>query len=693
MENRQIGISRALIEDKDKQIAELTALIKKNAQAHLTAVQKKITYYENILALMPGCVYWLDRNNVYLGCNDIQAEQVMLSSRHEIVGKNTNDLLLYVGQASGVDKLNNQVMETGVPHTEIERGTMPDGERVYFSQKVPLRDEHNDIIGLLGISIDITELKKTEAALTIAKERAEAANLAKNEFIANMSHDIRTPLSGVVGMSQLLEDRLKHPEHKQFAYWINQSGEQLLSLLNSIMDVVSAENISESDIKEEAFDLRQCINDIVLLERPTTVLKKIELNVEIDERAPRYIVTDPVKLHRVLLNLVGNAIKFTKAGYITIDVKLVDFNGEQTYLQFQVIDTGIGISLDHHDKVFDRFYRATSSYEGIYSGYGVGLHIAQSYVKLLGGELNFTSQPGMGSTFYFDLPVSVAQVEAIAGESNPLNELNSNFYLTNCDKNIPHILLVEDNAIALRMLELIVSQAGCRYTSALNGEEALKLAKSMDFDLIITDIGLPGISGYELTQCIRKWESEQDKSAIPILGLTAHAHAKDECLQSGMNDVFCKPFSLEMMTSILYQFILFNDDQSGPTRECRHGLPGDDSQLFVLGQFPLLDLEHAVERIGNKAVLLDMLQLMATHAIPTDERALRVAYTVRDWSAIEKLAHKMKGSAVYCGTFKMQYACQYLERYRKTGRTVLLEQLYQQLLGVLAETRAVILQM
>ncbi len=692
MENRHIGISRALIEDRDKQITELTALIKKNAQAHLTAVRKKVTYYENILALMPGCVYWLDRNNVYLGCNDIQAEQVMLSSRHEIVGKNTNDLLLYVGQASGVDKLNNQVMETGVPHTEIERGTMPDGERVYFSQKVPLRDEHNEIIGLLGISIDITELKKTEAALIIAKERAEAANRAKTEFIANMSHDIRTPLSGVVGMSQLLEDRLKHPEHKQFAHWINQSGEQLLSLLNSIMDVVSAENISECDIKEEAFDLRQCINDIVQLERPTTILKKIELNVEIDERAPQYIVTDPVKLHRVLLNLVGNAIKFTQAGFIKIDVKLVDFNGEQTYLQFQVIDTGIGISLDHHDKVFDRFYRASASYEGIYPGYGVGLHIAQSYVKLLGGELNFTSQPGMGSTFYFDLPVSVAEVDEIAGESNLLNELNSKFDMFNCDEDRPHILLVEDNAIALRMLELIVSQAGCRYTSAVNGENALKLAKSMDFNLIITDIGLPGISGYELTHSIRKWEADEDRSAIPIFGLTAHAHAKNECLKSGMNDVFCKPLSLQMMTSILHQFILFNDDQSWPAGECRHGLPSDDSQLFVLGQFPLLDLEHAAERIGNKAVLLDMLQLMVTQEIPNDEQALRDAYALRDWSAIEKLAHKMKGGAVYCGTFKMQYACQYLERYRKTGRTVLLEQLYQQLLGVLEETRAVIIQ-
>ena len=688
MERKQGNTRQDLLAEKDKIIADLNCLVKKNSEAHQNILQKKITFYENILALMPGYVYWLDRNNTYLGCNDIQAAQVSLSSRHEIVGKKTSDLLANINQSIEVDKLNNQVMESGVAHSEIERGTMTDGDRVYFSQKVPLRDEQNEVIGLLGISIDITELKNTEAALTVAKEHAEAANRAKIEFIANMSHDIRTPLSGVIGMSRLLEDRLIQPDHKQFAHWINQSGEQLLSLLNSILDVVSAESVSDCDIKDETFDLRQCIDDIVQLERPTTFLKSIELNVEIDELAPQYIVTDRAKLHRVLLNLLGNAIKFTDSGYITIDIKLVDFNGDKTYLQFQVIDTGIGIPFEHQDKVFDRFFRANSSYEGVYTGHGVGLHIAQSYVALLGGELKFSSQPGMGTTFYFDLPVSVVSVEATETMEGTFNALSDHVYLTTRGTR-PHLLLVEDNAIALRMVELITAQAGCRYTSAVNAEDALILAQSIDFDLIITDIGLPGFSGYELTQRIRDWETALHKPAIPIVGLTAHAHAKNQCLQSGMNDVFCKPLNLDVMESILLAYV-DGSLEDGTFERIGHGLPELDSQLFDLEQFLLLDMDHAVQRIGNKAVLLEMLNLMATQEIPNDERALNDAYVTGDWRAIEKLAHKMKGGAVYCGTFKMQYACQYLERYQKTGQTALLEKLYQQLIQVLDDTKQTI---
>lgn len=689
MNKKKAITSKGILADKDKEIAELKYLIKKKSEDYHGALEKKINYYENILALMPGHVYWLDRNNVYLGCNNTQAKQAGLSSRQEILGKKNTDLPWSQEQAIELDKLNLQVMETGVADAKIEYAMMANGEGVYFSQKVPLRDDQNEIIGLLGISIDITELKNTEAALTIAKEHAEAANRAKIEFIANMSHDIRTPLSGVIGMSRLLEDRLAQPEHKQFAHWINQSGEQLLSLLNSILDVVSAESVSDCDIKDETFDLRQCIDDIVQLERPTTFLKNIGLNVEIDELAPKYIVTDRAKLHRVLLNLLGNAIKFTESGYITIDIKLVDFNADKTYLQFQVIDTGIGIPFEHQDKVFDRFFRANSSYEGVYTGHGVGLHIAQSYVALLGGELKFSSQPGMGTTFYFDLPVSVVNVETSEPTSGIFNTLNNHVYVT-ANGTTPHLLLVEDNAIALRMVELIAAQAGCRYTSAVNAEDALQLARSIDFDLIITDIGLPGFSGYELTQRIREWETTLHKQVTPIVGLTAHAHAKNQCLESGMNDVFCKPLNLHIMESMLLKYIdgLLTDDLP---KNSGHGLPNSDSQLFDLEQFPLLDIDHAVQRIGNKTVLLEMLHLMATQEIPKDERELQDAYAAADWDAIEKLTHKMKGGAVYCGTFKMQYACQYLERYHKSGQTALLKKLYNQLIQVLNETKNAIL--
>lgn len=690
MKKKQAYIFQKLLEERDSTIAELTEIIKNNAEYLHHALQQKINYYENILALMPGYVYWLDRNNTYLGCNDNQAKHLELRSRHEIMGKRTHDLTKTVEQSFELDKINIEVMETGKLHAVIEHL----GEHVYFSQKVPLRDEQNKVIGLLGISIDITELKKTEAALTLAKERAEAANRVKMEFIANMSHDIRTPLSGVVGLSKLLEDSSLNPEQKQYAQWINESGEQLLSLLNSILEVVSTENDSEQDVRRETLDLRQCIYEIIQLERPTSIIKGLDLRINIEEAVPQLVITDRTKLHRILLNLLGNAIKFTQFGHVVVDVSVVATNNVRVQLRFAVIDTGIGIPENIQNNVFERFYRASPSYKGVYSGHGVGLHIAQTYAELLGGEIKLVSKENIGTKAYFDLSLEVGSYsEQAAQQINALAMDKLSQPLKTPTQNTPQLLLIEDNAIARRMLEAITTQAGYRSISASDAEHALSLAQSIPFDLIITDIGLPGMSGYEFTQNIRKWEALTKKDPMPIVGLTAHAliEAKNECIRSGMNDVLVKPISLSVMHTLVKKFMT-TKKQITPTdlfKRCSLGpdLPEYESQLFELNQFPLLDIKRALHNISNEALLREMLELMGKVEIPSDERAIKAAHANNDWDNIERIAHKMKGGAVYCGTMRMEYACQYLERYRKAGHTELLERLFQQLINVLDETK------
>lgn len=704
MNKKSIVSAEALLEKKDQEIAKLKALIEKNICQHTQEIETIRAYYENILGLMPGHVYWLNRDNVYLGCNDLQAKQANLNSRKEIVGKRNQDLP-WSKYAETLDAFNNEVMATGIPHSKVEHAFMANGEGVYFSQKVPLRDKHDQIIGLLGISIDITELKKAEAALMIAKKHAEDSNRAKIEFIANMSHDIRTPLSGVVGLSKLLTLSLNTPEYKQYAQWINESGEQLLSLLNSVLDVASAENMNEDDIHYEVFDLRQCINEIVALERPTTELKGLALNVYLDDDVPAYIKSDRVKLHRILLNLLGNAIKFTQHGHVTIDIDVCALEEEKVQLQFSVIDSGIGILFENQPKVFDRFFRESASYDGIYSGYGVGLNIARSYVELLKGELNLSSTPGVGTTFCFKLWVNISddinanlpseESLTLAVESLPELELSSTL-MNSRIQYVPHLLLVEDNVIALRMAEVIAVQAGCRFTSALNSEKALELVEKIDFDLIISDVGLPGFSGDVLAFKIRELLCSQHKFPVPIVGLTAHADAKIKnlCFQAGMNDVFNKPINLQMMHEILSRFIpAFKNKTDDTICHIRQDLPNNVEDLFDLNQFPLLDIEYALQRLGTDALLQNMLRIMIEQVLPEEEIAIKKAYENNDWTLVENIAHKMKSGAVYCGTFKLQYACQYLERYRKKGYTDLLEKLYTQLLAVIQETKIIITQL
>lgn len=371
-----------------------------------------------------------------------------------------------------------------------------------------------------------------------AKHQAETANQVKTEFIANMSHDIRTPLSGIIGMARLLEDGAKTEEERQYAHWVNESGEQLLRLLNGVLDV-SAENVKESDAQRECFNNRESI------------------------------VSEGGKMEQ------------------------------------QMTDKGEALSTD--------------------------------------------------ST-----------------------------------KELPQVLLIEDNLIAIRIAETLIKQVGCSYATAQNGAFALGLLKSMDFDLIITDLDLPDMSGKELVRFIREWERSFHKRPVPIIGLTAYTlgEAEQECLEVGMSKVLPKPIDLPTMQKLIKQFVKLEEKEKKKTDgKLGRDLPDTEEQLFTLDQYPILDINLAVKNIGNKAVLSDLLELMCSAAIPEDLASIQQAYSKKSWEQIEGLAHKMKSGALYCGTTKMQYACQYLERYRKAGHFILLEELYQQLIHIVQDTK------
>ncbi len=566
MDFEKINELQKIIDEKNDEIYRLTARMEEEKQKFKNELQSIHDYYEGIIALMPGHVYWLDRNNIFLGCNDLQAKNAQLSSRKDIVGK-TNFDMPWKDQAEELNKVNNLVMETGIPHTAEEYAVMANGMAIYISQKVPLRNKNNEIIGVLGISLDITERKKMEVALRRAKENAEVANQAKTEFIANMSHDIHTPLSGIVGMSKLLEKQVQDPEQKQYARWINESGEQLLELLKGVLDLISVDNISESDVQDESFDLRKNIQDISQLVQPTVQMKKIQLHIEIDEAVPQRVITDGTKLHRVFLNLLGNAIKFTDKGSITIKVRVLANENDYVQLRFSIIDTGIGIPDELQVRIFDRFFRADPSYKGTHSGCGVGLHIAQKYVGLLGGEISLNSELGNGSTFYFTLTMKVARDEDDIARSITTTEIPV-VAVNQKEATVPLILLVEDNMNALRLIETVVEKAGYEYYSAVDGEHALELIKTNDFDLIVTDVDLPGISGKTLTPCIREWEKEMHKKPLPIVGLTAQEvnEVQDSCLQSGMNQVLRKPVHLKALQNAVNQLVLWGGQQDSANK-------------------------------------------------------------------------------------------------------------------------------
>lgn len=658
-----------------------------------------------IAPILPAPIYWEDRNSVLLGGNEavFSATGAMLAEAY--VGKSLFELYP-IEMAEHIKRHNEEVMGTGKTLAQEEAiRDIASGKLKYFTAiKAPLRDDKGNIIGIVGTSIDITEQKKLLEDLQLAKENAEAANLAKTEFIANMSHDIRTPLSGIIGMSRFLEDKASNPEEKQYARWVNESGEQLLKLLNGVLDVVSAAHLSEDDIATECFNLRESVEDIVQLEQPTIGTKKLEFKVDIDKNIPTYVVCDRFKLNRILLNLVGNAIKFTQKGYISLKIEQVNQSQDKVELKFSVSDTGPGIPKSLQSKVFEQFYRITPSYQSEYHGHGVGLHIVEKYVTLLNGKIYLDSDENKGTTFYFTIPLIIGKEENSINYSLPKisNTENHHFenkknYTVNSEQSRATLLLVEDNEIALRMIEMNAEIAGCDYTSATTAEAAFELTNSKNFDLIITDIGLPGISGNELTRKIRLREKNLARQPIPIIGLTAHAivEAEGESIQAGMNQVLSKPIKLNVLQSILSQllpnkfkpsFSNEDKDKDKPKQSILFHLPSDEKKLFLLDEYPLLEVKKSIENLGNEVILNNLLRSLIVEELPQALIRLKEAYHQKDWIKIEKLAHNIKSGALYCGTTKLKYACQYFEWYQKTGHIELLEQLFNQLIQVIHDT-------
>ncbi|MCK4608260.1 MAG: PAS domain-containing protein, partial [Gammaproteobacteria bacterium] len=304
---------------------------------------ERLNLLDNIIALMPEHVYWKDKKGKYLGCNDVQAHALKLKSRQEIVNKTPYENLSKK-DAEMLQKIDAEVLEQGKVVTREEPGIREDGsEGVFLTKKVPLYDNEKNIAGLLGISFDITERKQTEKKLKKAMADAKVANRLKSEFIANMEHDIRTPCSGIAGTVNILEEKETDKTKKETLGYVKKAACNLLDLLNSIItfDLVESGRLPVIDKK---FNIRSLIDSVVALETPTAKLKEVDLTTHCDDEIPKILIGDDYRLQRILINLVSNAIKFTKKGYVKIIVNIAqDYDDKTIILDITVKDTGIGI--------------------------------------------------------------------------------------------------------------------------------------------------------------------------------------------------------------------------------------------------------------------------------------------------------------------------------------------------------------
>lgn len=656
------------------------------SKSTLEQVKNIYNYMENIIAEMPVSVYWINKDCVYLGCNNNMAKLLNLKSRHDIVGKTYADL--YDNKsASHYRKADRAVMDKGVSLSLEEPLHYPDGTKeIYLSNKVPLHNSKGEIVGMVGISVDITERKQMEEDLLQAKRAAEAANQAKSDFIANMSHDIRTPLSGIIGMSQEMfnvadnarsflqqapadpntaSPKTYLPLLKEITETVQEDSQlligatdQLLELCNEILETMRLESGHRPE-EVESFNLRDLVKHNIDLLQPVAFHKKLKLSFDIGASIPTYFSGLRNYLDRTLLNLLSNALKFTNSGFVKISVKSLDEKassyrlGDKMNLQLFVEDSGIGIPEDKFETIFEHFSRLTPAYQGLYRGAGLGLYTVKRYIEAMNATINIKSEVGKGTCFIITLPllvsdhsdrekIPVRQPQIPTVQALPSDRTVKPAEITKVDA-VASVLIVEDNPLAAKSLQAYLNHFQCTHDHAENGMEALTMVQNNDYDLILMDIGLPDVDGIEVTKQIRALNN-QNALQVPIVAITGHADDAEkvnESLAAGMQEVCSKPLQQSKLESLLQHYVFKKRQSEFASLENETQISGIEEKVSVI------DWQASLEQLNGDESLLRELLSMLNIDLRMSLDTLAKAYASHDNEALRKELHRVRGGINY----------------------------------------------
>jgi PAS domain S-box-containing protein len=478
----------------------------------------------------------------------VRSEDMLPRPKSEMIGQNISIIL---GDDLVTPYLEHLAAALGTGQSqEFEHSKEVDGTKRWFLVRFhPIRSSATERKTACLIVTEITARKQAEEELRRAKEAAEAANVAKSEFLANMSHEIRTPMNGILGTIELVLDTALNDEQREYLGIAKMSADSLLKILSDLLDLSKVE-ARKLDLSREEFRLRNTVESAARVMMSRAMEKGLRLTCHVQDTVPDFVVGDELRLGQVLLNLIGNGIKFTAHGEVAVTTALESHTPGGVQLHFVVRDTGIGIPLEKQQLIFEAFAQADGSMTRRFGGTGLGLTISSRLVEMMGGRMWVESVPGRGSQFHF-----TAVFATPAGQTVPIGRIVLNAPANGQSNKHPRkleILLAEDNPINQRVAVRILQKHGHRVEVASSGREALSALERSSFDMVLMDVQMPDMNGLEATAAIRDKEKLSGEH-LPIIALTAGAMEGDreKCLAAGMDDYVAKPFQTEALMSVL----------------------------------------------------------------------------------------------------------------------------------------------
>ena len=509
------------------------------------------------------------------------------------------------------------------------------------------KDEQGKVLGVVVVARDITEQKRIEKELTEARVFAEFATLiaeeakskaetatrlavdavkAKQQFLSNMSHEIRTPMNAIIGFTKVVLKTELTAKQKEYLMAIKMSGDALIVLINDILDLAKVD-AGKMTFEQTPFKMAQSLSAMLHLFETKIQEKNLVLIKEYDSHIPELLVGDPVRLHQIILNLVSNAVKFTNKGTITVSVRMVSEDEEKATIEFSVTDTGIGIPENKIDKIFENFQQASSGTSRLYGGTGLGLAIVKQLVESQGGSISVSSKFDEGSTFGFTLSFLKTKAEA---------EVEPEIEETDTEVRNIKVLVVEDIALNQLLMKTVLDDFGFERDIAANGKIAIEKLKAKTYDVILMDLQMPEMNGFEATDYIRNVM----KLTIPIIALTADVTTVDmaKCTAVGMNDYLAKPID----EGLLYSKIL--------AQTKKPAIPKDkEIQESPATKLRCIDLAYLSTRTkSNPQLMMEMISLYLEQTPPLVS-AMKQSLRDQDWNNLYKAAHKMVPSFAIMG--------------------------------------------